>query len=111
MEGEYRRAEGLLEESLRLHGSMRFVRGIADVLEALAWNAASWGRPDRAARLLGAASGVRESLGIGIQGGHVAPHEQSVLAARTRLGDQVYDAAFATGRAWTAQQAVTWALA
>jgi non-specific serine/threonine protein kinase len=111
MQGEYQRAEGRLQESLRLHGRMRFARGIADVLEALAWNAASRGRPERAARLLGAAAGARESLGIGIQGGHVAPHEQSALTARTRLGHLAYETAFATGRAWTAQEAVAWALA
>jgi len=109
MAGEYAQAEERLREALRLQG-MCFTRGIADVLEALAWNAASGGHAERAARLLGAAGSVRESLGVGIQGGHAMPHEQAVLSARTRLGSAGFEAASAIGHAWSADQAVEWAL-
>jgi non-specific serine/threonine protein kinase len=97
MAGDYVQAERRLSDSLRLHAGARYARGSADVVEALAWNAASSGRAERAAGLLGAAQGQRERLGIGLQGGHRDPHERAADAARSRLGARAYDAAFGAG--------------
>jgi non-specific serine/threonine protein kinase len=97
MVGDYDRAETHLGESLRLHARVRHARGLADVVEAMAWNAASSGNFERAARLLGAACGQRERLGIGLQGGHLEPHERAMDIARIRLGATAFDAAFGAG--------------
>jgi non-specific serine/threonine protein kinase len=109
MAGHYDRAEAHLSESLRLHASVRHARGLADVVEAMAWNAASASQFERAARLLGAAHGQRVRLGIGLQGGHVEPHQRAMETARIRLGATAFDAAFDGGVAGCTEVA-EWAL-
>jgi non-specific serine/threonine protein kinase len=109
MLGDYDQAERHLSESLRLHASVRYARGLADVVEAMAWNAESSGKVDRAARLLGAAHGQRERLGIGLQGGHVEPHQRAMDMARIRLGATAFEAAFGAGVAACAE-VPQWAL-
>jgi non-specific serine/threonine protein kinase len=97
MLADYDQAETHLSESLSLHASVRHARGLADVVEAMAWNAASSGNFERAARLLGAAEGQRQRLGIRLQGGHVEPHQRAMDTARIRLGGMAFDAAFGAG--------------
>ena len=111
MSGDCAQAETHLLEALRLHSSMRFTRGIADLLEVLAWNAASMHAADRAARLLGAAESVRSSLGIGIQVGYRAAHESASASGRERLGKDRFLTLFGEGQNWSTTQATAWALA
>jgi non-specific serine/threonine protein kinase len=109
MAGDYEQAETHLSESLRLHTSVRHARGLADVVEAMAWNAASSGKFERAARLLGAAHGQRDRLGIGLQGGHEEPHQRAMDTARIRLGATAFDATFGGGVA-ACTEVPEWAL-
>ena len=108
MSGAYAQAETHLTRALRLDLDMRFARSTADVLEALAWNAASAGQADRAARFLGAAQRARESVGIGIQPAHLAPHEAAIETSRTRLGAAAFAALFQLGHDSSPEQAIEW---
>jgi len=108
MAGAYAQAEAHLTHALRLDLDMRFARSMADVLEGLGWNAASAGQVDRAARFLGAAQRARESLGIGIQPAHVAPHQVAIETCRTRLGAAAFAALFEVGHAASPEQAFEW---
>jgi non-specific serine/threonine protein kinase len=109
MAGDYTQAEVHLSEALRQHRGARSARGVADVLEAMAWNAASRGKAERCARLLGAAQAQRQALGVELQGGHVGPHEQAIRTARARLGPNGYAAAFKLGLETSADEA-NWAM-
>jgi non-specific serine/threonine protein kinase len=111
MAGLWADAEEHLLEALRLHSSMRFARGIADLLEALAWNAASAQQPERAAQCLGAAESVRSSLGIGIQAGYRVAHEAATATAVRQLGADGFETLFTAAKHWSGQQATSWALA
>ncbi len=81
----------------------RSLDAIAVVL--LAHVAAGGGAPDEragvAARLMGAAEGLRRRCGAGIIGPDVARHAATLAQLRARLGDAAFDAAFAQGEALT----------
>jgi DNA-binding NarL/FixJ family response regulator len=81
-------------------------RGIAGTLAGIAGVANRRGQPERAARLLGAAWGVAESLGVRYLAHHV--HAERVLAAtRSQLDDQTFDTAWEEGQALSIERAVT----
>ncbi|MBV9133601.1 MAG: helix-turn-helix transcriptional regulator, partial [Chloroflexi bacterium] len=50
----------------------------------------------------------RESLGIGIQPAHVAPHQVAIETCRTRLGAAAFAALFEVGHAASPEQAFEW---
>ena len=63
------------------------------------------GQSERAARLLGAAWGVAESLGVRYLAHHI--HAERVLAAaRSQLDDDAFETAWAEGQALSIEQAV-----
>ena len=76
----------------------------------LARTAAAAGRPQRAARLLGAAEAVGEALGAPVQMGERAGYERAVTLVRAALGEKALAAAWAAGRALPPAQAVAEAL-
>ena len=65
----------------------------------------------RAARLFGAAEGMREAMGMVIQ---VPPnrvlYEEQVAVARANLPAPIFDALWVEGRAMTLEQAIAYAL-
>jgi predicted ATPase/DNA-binding CsgD family transcriptional regulator len=75
------------------------VRGLAAVAEEA-------GKPETAARLLGVASALCESSGVGLLPGDRIVHERAVASGRMRLGGAEFAAACAAGRALTVAQAV-----
>jgi DNA-binding NarL/FixJ family response regulator len=80
-------------------------RGIAGTLAGIAGVANRRGQSERAARLLGAAWGVAESLGVRYLAHHV--HAERVLdATRSQLDDHLFDPAWAEGQALSIEQAV-----
>ncbi|MCC6627690.1 MAG: helix-turn-helix domain-containing protein [Chloroflexi bacterium] len=102
---DYPQAASLLATSLNLLRETRDQRGMPGALDELARVALAIGQPARAAVLLGAATLLRERLG-----GPVPPVEQPARAAtetqaRAALGETVFAAAWAAGRAapmaWT----------
>jgi predicted ATPase/DNA-binding CsgD family transcriptional regulator len=106
--GDYGLAAGSLAENLRLNQVCGQRLGIARGLEAFAALAAAQQQPERAARLAGAASQLRESLG---HGSGIGPRIEELLEfARARLGASAAAALFAEGREMTADDAVGFAL-
>jgi hypothetical protein len=81
------------------------------VLESLAETAVAVGRAERAARLLGAATTVRETLGVPLDAYYQAKEEEEMAPARAALGQEQWAQAYAFGRALSLEQAIAEALA
>ncbi|HEX9017271.1 MAG TPA: tetratricopeptide repeat protein, partial [Chloroflexota bacterium] len=109
--GDYGRARTLFEKSLRAFYSTGEKMGIADGLEGVAAVDAATGHERRAARIAGSATALRESVGMS-----PFPFLDKVLRpylarARTRLGEEAWDAAMRDGRALSVEQAMASILA
>jgi len=82
------------------------------VLESLAETAgAEAGQGERAARLLGAATALRERLGAPLSGPDLAELAQAVALAQAALGEAVWATVFAAGQALPLEEAIAEALA
>jgi hypothetical protein len=68
------------------------------------------GQPVRAARLFGAAEGLRARIGAIGQPIERAVYADSVASVRTQLNQKTFAAAWAEGRAMTLEQAIAYAL-
>ena len=70
------------------------------------------GRPVRAARLWGAAEGLRERMGMSLSKFDItySGYEQVLAAVRSALDEAAFDAAWAEGRAMSPEQAIEYAL-
>jgi hypothetical protein len=71
-------------------------------------------KPERAARLLGAAEVLRESAGVQLKS-HLPPRERErysrdLAAARASLGEEVFASEWAAGSALALEQAVAYAM-
>ena len=76
------------------------------ILAGYAWLAFADGDPNRAARLEGAAEGLRRRVGLGAWP-HLRRVEADLVARlRQRLGDSEFDQAFSAGSRLTQRQAV-----
>jgi predicted ATPase/DNA-binding CsgD family transcriptional regulator len=108
--GDLDRATGLQRRSLRLHRHDRM--GSAFCLEALAWIAASRHQDERAAVLLGAATGLWQLMGTTLDGNqHVAGyHRDCEHQARRALGETAFQAAYHRGLELPAADAAAYAL-
>jgi predicted ATPase/class 3 adenylate cyclase len=109
MRGNLQQAESLHEESLELSWELGDKLVAAESLEGLACSAAT-GEEERVARLFGAAETLRESVGY-----RQAPRERALRqpfldAARSRLEEATWGAAWAEGRAMTFEDAIAYAL-
>ena len=106
--GELDLAHDSLAEGLRLNQMCGQRLGIARGLEAFAALAAARQQPEQAARLAGAATQLRESLGHLVV---IGPKIEQVLEfTRDRLGASAADALFADGREMTVEDAARYAL-
>jgi predicted ATPase/DNA-binding CsgD family transcriptional regulator len=108
--GDHVRAEALYRESLTLVIELGDRRRTAACLEGLAVAAGTRGAAERAARLFGAADGLREAAGVTLPPPHRAAHDARVGAARATLRPEVFASAWAAGRAMSLDQAVRYAL-
>ncbi len=99
-----------LLHSLRLNHAMGTQRELAETLEALGRLAAREGDGAPAARLLGAAAALRESLGAPLPPADLPRVEHSLTVARGQLGDAAFSRALAEGRAMTPDDAVAYAV-
>jgi tetratricopeptide (TPR) repeat protein len=109
MRGDRQQARSLHQESLALSRELGDKLVAAESLEGLACSAAR-GEEERAARLFGATEALREAVGY-----HQAPRERALRepflgAARSRLEEAKWEAAWAEGRAMTFEDAVAYAL-
>jgi tetratricopeptide (TPR) repeat protein len=87
------------------------VSGYPWLLEKIAGLAVARGRGRRAARLLGAADALRESVGEPLPPADRADYyERQLLTVRSQLSEEVFAAAWEQGRALTPEQAIAEAL-
>ena len=108
--GDYRRAETLCEEGLELAWRLKMMHLTVVHLHASASLAGLQGQAVRSARLWGAAEALREAVGLHLsplERSHYAPH---IAAARARLDEGWWEAAWAQGRTMTPEQSVEYAL-
>jgi predicted ATPase/transcriptional regulator with XRE-family HTH domain len=104
--GEYSRADTLFAESLRRLADLGEWMGVADGLEAAATVAAARGDAARAGRFVGAASALRERLGLAPLAYLYQIWRPFVARAEERLGVAAWAAACAEGRALSIEAAV-----
>ena len=105
--GDYARASRLYEGSLNFYQRAGLNLGLPSCLEGLARVASARGRPERAARLCGAAAALREDLGVLLSPTARAEHGVTVAAARAALGEEVFESAWAKGHALPLEETVT----
>ena len=109
-QGDHERVKALSEESLKLLQKAEDKQHIPDCLEIMAGGAGAQGRAQRAARLWGAAEAMRKDIGVPLQ-----PEDRKLLdpylaTARSSLGEAVWQATLAEGRAMMPEQAIEYAL-
>ena len=83
---------------------------LAEYLEGFAKLALAGERPTRAARLLGAAAGLRTRIGTPVPLVEQADYDLALAQARAQLGPETFEAAWAEGRALDWKQAAAYAL-
>jgi non-specific serine/threonine protein kinase len=104
--GEVGRAEALGCEALAMFQELGASRHCAYALELLAGTAGGAGQGERAARLLGAAGVVRDTLGAPVPPQDRVDIEQAVAAEREAMGEQAWQAAYSDGRALSLEEAI-----
>jgi predicted ATPase/DNA-binding SARP family transcriptional activator len=109
-QGDERRARALFGESLALFRELGDRRGIAEALAGLAGVATATGQPERAARLFGAAEALLAAIGVQLWPSNRADYDRDLAAARGRLDEASFMAAWAQGRAMSIDRAVGCAL-
>jgi tetratricopeptide (TPR) repeat protein len=110
-QGDIGRAAALFAESLAILGEQTYQPPIPACLTGLAGVAGRTGQPERAARLLGAAAALLDTLGAVWPSVDRADYDCHVAATRAELGDEAFASAWAAGRAMTLEQACAEALA
>jgi hypothetical protein len=109
-QGDYAAARSLFKECLAIFRDLGQREGIIQGLGGLAVAVAAHGQPERAARLFGAAEGLREGIGAPLPRADRAKQDRSITAVRAALGEEAFAAAWAGGRAMSLEQAVAFAL-
>ena len=107
---DYGRAAELLEESLTLNLEERNKRDIAQHLEGLGGVAVGQGHAKRAARLYGAAEALRQASGAPMAPSEHSDHNPRRAAARSELGEEEFEAAWAEGRKMSLEDVISYAL-
>ncbi|MDT5347389.1 MAG: hypothetical protein QOH91_676 [Mycobacterium sp.] len=100
-----RDARAALALAVRTQGYLR----MADTLECLARLAAEEGNHPYAARLFGAAEGIRQRMGHARFPLYQAGYAATVTAVREALGQNDFDAVWAEGAALTTEEAIAYA--
>src|SRR5215469_3898963 len=110
--GDLDRAAGLHQQSLRLLARSNERLGSTRCVEALAWIAASRQQHERAAVLLGAATGLWQSMGTTLDGfGHLLGFQRDCeRQGRQALGEAAFQAAYHRGLDLPAADAAAYAL-
>ena len=96
--GDTRLALRLFREALALFRDQGDQRGMADCLTGVACALTARGQHLEAARLLGTAEALRESIGASIWPSNREEYDRAVASIRARLGKGDMEAAFSVGR-------------
>jgi predicted ATPase len=107
--GQVENALRALRESLMLGLTLGDREGPAWALELMA-DALAHTYPEPAARLMGAADGLREELGLTLCGAELEAHNRAIAAIRATTDEDVVEAALAAGRHLSLPDAVAFAL-
>jgi predicted ATPase/class 3 adenylate cyclase len=107
--GQREEASRWLQQALALSNTVGAQSSIAWCLSSLGSSAALDEQPERAARLWGAAERLRQAIGRRSAPATRATYERATAAARVQLGTEAFAAAWAQGRAMTAEQAIAYA--
>ena len=113
--GDYAAATSMFEERVFMAAQVGLRGGLAYLLEGLAAAAEARGEAERSARLFGAAEGLLRVVEAPLYRSHrpkrsLRPLEHTMVAARSRLGEEAFEKARATGRAMDFDEAVEYAL-
>jgi ATP/maltotriose-dependent transcriptional regulator MalT len=109
--GDFTQAVALFQESLKLGSARGSLRQAASALEALGKVSAVTGQTRQAARLFGAATALRNEIGMPYTKSHAAYVEPVLISLQEALGAERYVAAWAEGQALSQQEAIAEALA
>jgi tetratricopeptide (TPR) repeat protein len=110
LRGDNEQATTWYEESLRVAERLGSRLIATESLEGLACAAGTRGEAERAARLFGVSQALREALNYQQPPGEHALREPYLAAARSRLEEAAWKAAWAEGQAMTFEEAVSYAL-
>ena len=110
IQGEARRAAEVFQEGLQLAREWDSAWGMAECLEGLAVSAASEAQPERAARLLGSAARLRETIGAPVHPVDRADHERAVEVSRSALGAAAFETAWASGQAMSLEDVIDYSV-
>ncbi|HEY1353787.1 MAG TPA: LuxR C-terminal-related transcriptional regulator [Ktedonobacteraceae bacterium] len=103
---EYAQTRTLYEESLALARALNHSWLMASCLEGWAIMLADLHHLAWATQLWGAAHALREAISVPMTPAERADHERRLAVARARLGEELFSAAWAEGRAMTPEQAL-----
>jgi tetratricopeptide (TPR) repeat protein len=109
-QGDDRRAMDLYREGLTVSQLAGERQLMAFFLEGVGRVASAQNNPERAARLYGAGSGLREAIGAPLSPAEQALDAGYLDATRLKLGDARFEAAWEEGRRVSLEEAVTYAL-
>ena len=108
-QGEREQGERDAHDALAIVASMQAYLGVSDILECLAALAGQDGSQREAARLFGAAHGIRQRRGAVRLKVHDAGYEASVVALRDAMGEKDFDSGWAEGAALSVEEAIAYA--
>jgi len=108
-QGEPDQAERDAHDALARAAEVEAYLGIPDILECLGTLAGVAGSHREAARLFGAAHGVRQRMGMVRFKVWDASYQSSVAALRNAMGEQDFDSAWAEGAALSTEEAIAYA--
>ena len=108
--GDSHRAARIFAESLRLSREAGFQWISVECLVGLAGVSSDHAQHDRAARLFGAVESLQAAFGFRHPSYDQVEYDRRVASTRSRLGEEVFDGAWAEGRAMTLEQAIEYAL-
>jgi hypothetical protein len=111
LEGDDARTAELLQESVEIAGILHGDYNVVFCATGLAGVAARRGRAEQAARLFGIADALSEKTGAGVSWSVLQSlNERDLATTREMLDPEVFEAAWAEGRAMTLEEAVAEAL-
>jgi len=108
--GDYARARALFCDALRIRHELGLQRGYAYSFEFIADVDEIEKRNERAVQLLAAADTLRSRIGAPVEQLFRKQNEDALTRLRARLGDVVYELAWAKGATMTTEQAIALAL-
>ncbi len=110
-QGDLRSAHVFQTESLRLQQQLGNLPGVVMALEGFALTAQAQSQPRRSARLLSAASALRESINYPLPPGERMEYDRHVAEVEREVGAERFAAETAAGRVMSLEQAIEYALA